>query len=371
MALKSARKAHNLLSKFWVTMHAYKIHIWVWTVFITYETIIIGILYNLFGNPLTYLLHYLVIIPLFYLHSDFAMPWAFQKVIALRLPLIVVIQISFYILAHYTADLILIAIQIVKVNKPYLLNHDFILRNLYRGIFFMGFSTGYYFLKTYLNEKQKTIDLERQKLHALLVQKDIEQNLYQAQNAYLRAQIKPHFLFNSLNFIYNEVNTHSAVAASAILSLSDMMRFALSSEEGSEEILLGDEIQQVYNLISLTKMRKLDTFIDVFIEDKVKTLPFLPLIILTLVENMFKHGDLSDENRPGSLNVYMDDGLVIETSNLNAPSQSDRKSNGIANITSRLKYKYGELCEISHSLDSDQYFRLKIFVSNGSVLKKV
>lgn len=343
-----------------------RIHIWVWGVFIIYETIVIGILFNLFGNPLTYFLHYLVIIPLFYLHGEIAMPWAFKsKSQALwKLPLIVAVQIVVYVLAHYVVDLFLIAIKIVSVKGDYQLNSTFILRNLYRGFFFMGFSTGYYFLKTYIKEKKRTAELEKEQLNAIIQQKSTEQELFRAQNAFLKAQINPHFLFNTLNFIYNKVSVSSPEAAEAVLSLSDMMSYAITSDDRGGMIKLEDEMEQTMNLISLFKLRKAKPiYLKTEFAENTKQLRFIPLVLLTVAENMFKHGQLQDPNHEATLKVYIENEILyFESYNYSRPQKNMRSSTGLENIRKRLNYAYGEEVSFEYSTGSDECFKLKLGV---------
>lgn len=344
----------------------YKIHLWVWGIFIIYETIIIGILFNLFGNLLTYFLHYLVIVPLFYLHSEIAMPWAFKikSQAVLRLPLIVAVQIVIYVFSHYVVDLFLIAIRIVSVKEPYELNSTFILRNLYRGFFFMGFSSGYYFLRTYIMERKRTVELERKELNAIIKQKSTEQALFKAQNAFLKAQINPHFLFNTLNFIHNKVCISSPEAADAVMCLSEMMSYAITSDETGGDIKLGDEMEQVENLISLFKLRQgRSVNLKLHFAENTKHLPFIPLVLLTLAENMFKHGQLHDPNYEAVLKVYIkNDFLYLESFNLSQPQKSNRPHTGLLNSKTRLMYAYGEEISFEYTINANQCFMLKLGV---------
>lgn len=364
--MKPAQKDYFMRHEIAKWLKNNRIHLWVWGIFITYETVVIGLLFNLFGNPLTYFLHYLVIIPLFYVHSEIAMPWAFKfkSQALLRLILIVISQIVIYIVSHFVVDLFLIAIKIVEIKEPYQLNSTFILRNLYRGIFFMGFSTGYYFLRTYITERKRTAELEKEQLNAIIKQQSTEQALFKTQNAFLKAQINPHFLFNTLNFIYNKVNVSSPEAADAVLSLSSMMRYAITANERGGTIKLEDEMEQTINLISLFKIRSSKpVYLEVAFAEEAKPLLFIPLVLLTIAENMFKHGQLYDSNHKATLKVYIENEfLYFESYNLSQPQKSSRSHTGLENIKNRLTFAYGEQVSFEYATDAYECFKLKLCI---------
>lgn len=343
-----------------------KVHVTTWVLFMLYETLAVGLAFNSWANPMTYIVHYAITIFLFYLYAEKLFPLAFQRKFnaIVLVPLVIVIQLGFYIVLHYFADRFLIFFDIIKIGKPYPLDKIFLIKNAYRGSFFIVFSTGYYFLKTYLKERKRAADLEKEHLNAIITQKNTEKELFKAQNAFLKAQINPHFLFNTLNFIHNKVSTSSPEAAEAVISLAEMMRYAISSDEQGGVIRLGDEMEQVSNLVNLFRLRKSqELFVNVVFEEKTKQLTFIPLVLLTLTENMFKHGQLHDPNHPASIYVYIEeDSLCFETSNLSQPQKSNRSHTGLANIKERLNYAYGEQISFYYATDAEEYFTLKIGV---------
>lgn len=338
-------------------------HILVWAVFITYEIIFIGILYN-FSNPITYILHYAVNILFFYVHADWAMAWATKdKSNAIwKLPLIIAILQCIYVLLHFEADKLLIFTKFIKWKGPYDLTSIFWLKNLYRGFFFLGLSTGYYYIKTFLKERRKTEELERERLNNIILQQRIEQDLVQAQNAFLKAQINPHFLFNTLDFVYHHVNAHSPVAGDAIIRLAQMMRYAIDSEQVN--VKLGDEIEQVENLLYLNQVRK-DKKLNLEFDytENVKGLHLIPLVLLTLVENIFKHGDLSDPSHRAQINIaVVEDTFYLETDNLiNAKASNISNNSGLLNIKKRLEYTYGEATDFTYGREDD-HFVVRLFI---------
>lgn len=106
----------------------------------------------------------------------------------------------------------------------------------------------------------------------------------------LKAQINPHFLFNTLNNIYGMNQMDSEKASEMILELSDVMRYHLEfSKKGT--VLLDDEIQLLASYIQLEKLRINDTCdLKVDFEKVDHSLSISPLLLLPFVENAFKHG---------------------------------------------------------------------------------
>jgi two-component system LytT family sensor kinase len=322
-----------------------RIHIWIWIFYIFYENVVIGILFDIYAHPLIYIVHYAIIIGFFYLHANYLLPKALgnKRKMLWKAFLIVIVQIPVYITLHFLANYILAIIHFIRFDAVKF-NAEFVLRNFYRGFYFMAISTGYYFLKNYLNERKKTEELEREKLQDIIKRQRIEQELIIAQNAYLKAQINPHFLFNTLDFVYHNVNMHSAVAGEAIIRLSEMMRFAIDSDQMDGKILLSDEIEQVSNLIFLNQIRKNSKLhIDFNHQDSVMEFKIIPLVILTLVENIFKHGNLINPEMPANISIkIVQDKLIVNTCNLmNVEESVGRHGYGLINVQKRLQQVYG------------------------------
>jgi hypothetical protein len=161
---------------------------------------------------------------------------------------------------------------------------------------------------------------------------------------FLKAQINPHFLFNSLNSIYGLALTKNEKAPSAVLKLSDMMRY-VTDESKNEFVPLKKEMNYLNNYIDLQQMRmptntKLEYNLSVSNESK----QIAPLILIHFVENAFKHG-LSIES-PSTIQIDIittDDELSLYTANrkLNNPKYNqDADSIGLQNTVNRLKMLY-------------------------------
>lgn len=349
------------------TLKKYRIHIIAWVSFIVYEVLIVGAVnqkFNIFGN---YLLHYVYYIVFFYFHAHVTLTYVLnlKKLNYWVLPIAIAAEIAAYVLVLFMIHNIASAFpNITGVSHP-VLDKSFILKAVWRSLYFIGFSTGYYFLITFLKEKERTAALERQRLNQIIDQQKMEQELAKAQNAYLRAQINPHFLFNTLNFIYNRTRKAAPIAADAILTLSAMMRYAIETGEDKGNILIEEEIEQVHNLIHLHRLRQNDQiYFEITVQNEVKKIRIIPLILITLVENIFKHGNLSLKHHPAVIKIYtLDAKLYIETDNLiNAIHNKTGFSKGLENIEKRLKNAYADAASFIHEADARNHFKTQVVI---------
>ena len=340
-------------------------HIIVWTVFILYETLVIGLIFNVFGNPITYVAHYIIIIAFFYANGDYFLGWSFEEKeqIWWRLPGIVIVGLSLYVILHYFADLFLMSVGVIKAELKYPFNYQFILKNIYRGIYFFGFSIGYYVLKTREIDRKEKEWIKELHYDDLLKRQETERQLQETQNAFLKAQINPHFLFNTLDFVYHMVHSNPNAAADAIVHLSRIMRFAIDSDKNGPFVLVEDEISYIKTLVSLLELRKSgENFPLIECSQEAKRHKIIPLVILTLAENMLKHGDFSCPENSSHFKVYIDDRyLFLETKN-KAHKREVLNSNhtGLENIKNRLSHAYGHSAEMVYQYDKSGHFVITV-----------
>lgn len=349
-------------------LNTYKYHLVIWAIFIAYEVIVIGFAYKNFSNPLVYIGHYSLNIATFYVNAYWNLPWAMKKRknTFWRLPLGIVAIVAGFTLLCYVVDVGLVKLGMIAGRTEMKLTSKFILQCLWRGIYFLGFSFGYYFISRYISERNIAAQKEKA---ALIKHHEFEAALTKAQNAFLKAQINPHFLFNSLDFVYHSIDNDSEKAAEAILLLSRMMRYAVKSDEMHDFIYLEEEIEQVENLLYLHQLRKCDEFpVQLICSAEVRKIKFIPLVLLTLVENVLKHGDLNEVTGEAAVMVYVDkEVLHIETDNL-AGIHSNRNSThiGLNNIRKRLELAYENLY-FEHELQADRRFTVSLAVPLASL----
>jgi len=343
-----------------------KNHLIGWSAFIFYEAGLLGLYAGVFSKFENYAIHYSINIAVFYAHAHIVLKKALEhKTHAYwRLPVYIALELATYTLVVLFADFLLVNYTNVFVSD---IKFDmvFYLRTLFRGSYFIGFGTGYYFLITFIQQKRRADKLERIRLNSIIQKEQVEKELVKAQNAYLRAQINPHFLFNTLDFIYHNTRKIAPMAAETIAILSDIMRYATDTNFTGDFSDLGEEIDQITNLIRLHQLKNnFSLNVDFEYEEEIKQVKFIPLVLTTLVENMLKHGNLKNEDAPAFIKIYLENNILkIETSNsINANHNARGLHSGINNLTQRLKYAYGDQCEFKTHIDERNYFNVLLSV---------
>ena len=120
--------------------------------------------------------------------------------------------------------------------------------------------------------------------------KQIETDKITSELNTLKAQIEPHFLFNTLNGIYAQALTKSDNTAESISKLSNIMRYVLT-ETSAEKVSLKNEINYLTNYISLQKIRLSDkTNVDFQVIGNPESKQIPPLLFINFIENAFKYG---------------------------------------------------------------------------------
>jgi two-component system LytT family sensor kinase len=276
-------------------------HIIVWFLFIIYELSYIYLVTGALGSFLSFALYYTINILLLYANAYF-LEYSYKKkhkyfwMLLIIISEFIVYQALRYLIAYFL-------ISIGNIPKNSLDNPKlFIIQSIYRAIYFLGFSIAYWFARSINKQRKQIQELIDSKLIQERLSAEMERNLMQAQTAYLQAQLNPHLLFNTLNFIYNSVRKLSESAASAILLLAEMMRYSLSNVGDDGKVDLQKEIDHIGNLVKINQLRfneKLNMNITLngdFSEETV-----IPLLLLSFVENIYKHGDLTDPTLPAEV----------------------------------------------------------------------
>ncbi|HET8963366.1 MAG TPA: histidine kinase [Chitinophagales bacterium] len=175
--------------------------------------------------------------------------------------------------------------------------------------------------------------------------KRAEEERKAAELSFLKAQVNPHFLFNTLNGIYSQAISEKAIQTSAgIIKLSDMMRY-ISNASGQKFVALEKELNYIQNYIELQKNRFGDTVkISCAVSGETEGKQIAPLILISFVENAFKHGVNPEENSELSVLVsVLENSLEMEVVNnkVTVVHQEDLTSGiGIQNTSNRLKLIY-------------------------------
>ena len=191
----------------------------------------------------------------------------------------------------------------------------------------------------------------------------------EAELAWLKNQLNPHFLFNTLNNISSLTQIDADEAQNSIGELSDLLRYALYETQQKEVPLCG-EIAFMENYISLMALRcdknvKITTHFDV--PDTARTIA--PMLFLSPIENAFKHGVSSGKPSFIDISLTEENGfLVFSCQNSNHPKDScDRSGSGIGieNMRKRLELMYTKRYEMSQTVEQGVY-KLQIKIRTRS-----
>ena len=183
---------------------------------------------------------------------------------------------------------------------------------------------------------------------------------------FLKMQIHPHFLFNTLNTLYGFALKKSEEAPEMILKLSNLLDYILYQVD-KPLVLLIDEINHIKNYIALEKLRfqeglNIDFQIDIANQD----LKIAPMLLLPFVENAFKHGTQINDVLKIDINIKTTaDFLYFEIINLAKESEKSSKGIGLENIKKRLEMLYVNKYDLEILKEEYTYkVNLKIAVKN-------
>jgi two-component system LytT family sensor kinase len=189
------------------------------------------------------------------------------------------------------------------------------------------------------------------------IQRDLENQRLSAELAFLKSQINPHFLFNSLNSIYSLAYQRSETTPEAILKLSEIMRYMLY-ECNDNKVSLVKELQYLQNFIDLQKIRFGNkAFIDFKVEGKVDSQQIVPLMLIAFIENAFKHGVANNPLTPIRLLIDVADShLHFYIQNKKHTNNRDEIGGiGLNNVKRRLNLLYPGKYNLDIRDETDTY----------------
>lgn len=146
--------------------------------------------------------------------------------------------------------------------------------NLSIAFFYMAFAVALQLSREWYEQREHIRKIEIEKLNTEL--------------DYLKAQINPHFLFNSINTIYFQIDKQNAKARETLSSFSEMLRYQLYECNG-HDVDIEKEISYLKNYVDLQRHRKDDNYRIVFDHHDVKGFRIAPLLLIPFIENAFKH----------------------------------------------------------------------------------
>ena len=176
----------------------------------------------------------------------------------------------------------------------------------------------------------------------------------------LKAQIHPHFLFNTLNNVYFLTLTASQKAPEMLEKLTDMLRYILN-ECNQSVVPIEKEIKMIEDYMALEKIRYGDRLkMDLEIKGDYKNKMISPLLLIPLVENSFKHGASKMLQHPWvDLNITVDGQYLFFVLSNSRPEETSLPQNngriGLNNVKKRLQLLYPDAHELSIVNGSGSY----------------
>jgi two-component system LytT family sensor kinase len=232
---------------------------------------------------------------------------------------------------------------------------------LFSILLFSFFYIGIRYLITSPREILKIKNLENKRIQAERDLQEMEAKHSKAELEVLKSQLNPHFLFNSLNNIYSLTIVDPEKAGESILTLSDLMRYNLESSK-KKNVTLRQEIEFINNYIELEKLRISDiSEIKYKTKGDFETRKIAPMILISFVENCFKHG-ISSDSKQNNIEISIelnDNTLFFSSNNSIAATRIDVNkkdvSVGIENVKRRLELLYKDKYELEINSENGTY----------------
>lgn len=183
-----------------------------------------------------------------------------------------------------------------------------------------------------------TIKLYKEWMKNRIREKEIERQKTLAELKFLKNQLNPHFLFNSLNSIFSLTQKKSPDAPEAIIALSELMRYMLY-ETNHNTVLLEKELNYIQRYIQLQRLRLVNTNkVNLEITGNISNQKIKPLILISFIENAFKHGANEKGDFSVDIKIHVNNNqLIFSCSNFLKSQPNEKKFSGIGLKNSKLR----------------------------------
>lgn len=181
----------------------------------------------------------------------------------------------------------------------------------------------------------------------------------EAELNFLKSQINPHFLFNSLNAVYFLIDKNNAEARESLHKFSDMLRYQLY-EMNDARIPIEKEVNYLKDYVDMQKLRKDERYaVDFHCSSRVQHFSIEPLLLVPFVENAFKHiSHYTHKSNFVKLSLDRENGhFIFKTENSKEPGHATEQHGGIglANVKRRLELLYPDRHSLEIKDENDRY----------------
>jgi len=241
----------------------------------------------------------------------------------------IIVALAIYVLGKNAHDVYFYGYVVGDPERQYFFYNTFY--NLSIVLFYLAFATTLYLSKQWYLQRKKMRQIEMEKLNTEL--------------EYLRAQINPHFLFNSINTIYFQIDKQNTVARETLEKFSEMLRYQLY-ECTEADIEIEKEINYLRNYINLQQLRMGERYEIHFLPaGDLKGFRIPPLLLMPFVENTFKHVSHFTD-KPNQIRIelsHTNDTLIFRTFNRKENKSLQTEGGiGLKNVSRRLELLYGK-----------------------------
>lgn len=308
----------------------------------------IGMLYAYTGKFAYFLdamIHLIVNLCLFYFNAHIVLSKVLQKrnklITTLYVPAFIALEFLIYLLIKYTLTQFYQHFEL-KATNPYVGWEPFLRDVLWRFIYIFGLSSAYWFAISSAAKQRRLSEMENIRLKELAQQEIIKADLQATENAYLKSQINSHFLFNTLSYLYSSVYELKKEVGETILHLSEILRYSYNSSATGKVRLTEelDHIKNIFNISQVKSSKKME--LDFSVNGVASNHHIIPLVLITLAENILKYADFTDPEYPCQFHCTIEETkLRIYLSNKKRQT-IPINSNGIGmkNIIKRLNLAY-------------------------------
>jgi hypothetical protein len=299
-----------------------------------------------------YFAKYLLVIPVFYLNIYLILPKFFQKGKIFKFAVGEILLSLFCYVCYYL---------VYKFALPALFDYpkldmtevEMYPRSLWWYFNFSLYGFGFWYAKQAIAKQKRIAILERQN--------------FIAETNFLKSQINPHFLHNTLNMLYSQAIQFSRGLGDNIMRLSNMMRYSLESIEREDgKVLLKDEIQYMNDLIQIHQVRFSNELQITYEQTGHLNGQVVPaLCLITPIENCMKYADLRDEDNPLFIKAdILPDGIHFLCKNKKKENvTAESHGTGIGNLRKRLDFLYQDKYQMLTE-NKEHYYTFELTIHN-------
>jgi len=220
-----------------------------------------------------------------------------------------------------------------------------------------------------LNQSFKTASRNKELLNKIL---ETQLQLKEQELNYLKRQIHPHFLFNTLNTIYGFALKQSKQTPEIILKLSNLLDYILY-QVNKPLVSLKEEVLHIKEYIELERIRFQDTLrVEFNTSDINENIQVAPMLLIPFVENAFKHGNLVDGFLHIAIQINVDNNCLefaVANSFVEQDEEQQNGGLGLVNIRKRLDLNYPDNYELHYDI-KDNCYNTKLLIRDLSTVVK-